>query len=127
MRMDFETANPGLSYDDRDRLIKYLAGILLDRIRRSDTLGRVDTHTFGLILPHIALVEGQRICERLWDTFVEETGEAAGKKAKVFLRVVELSTEVDKTEDDVLGRATMELLKAMESGDYRNVSLPDGR
>ncbi|NIQ88411.1 diguanylate cyclase, partial [Candidatus Bathyarchaeota archaeon] len=50
MRMDVESANPELSYDERDRMIKYLAGILAEHVRKSDTLGRVDTHMFGLVL-----------------------------------------------------------------------------
>jgi hypothetical protein len=127
MRVDFETTNPELSHDDRDRMIKYLAGVLAQRTRRSDTFGRVDTEMFGLILPHISVPEGQQICERLWDSFGEETGEAGASRVKVFLSLVELSTEGDQTETDFLGRANKELLSAMESGEYRTVSMPDGQ
>jgi len=125
MRMNFETTNPELGHDDRDRMIKYLAGVLAQRTRRSDTFGRVDTHMFGLILPHISVSEGQQICERLLDSFGEETGETGVSRVKVFLSLVELSTEGDETETDLFGRATKELLSIMESGEYRTVSIPD--
>jgi GGDEF domain-containing protein len=123
--MDFESSNPELSYDDRDRMIKYLAGILADHVRKSDTLGRVDTHMFGLVLPHISALEAQQICERLWHSFGEETEEAAANQVKVFLSL-ELSIEADETDTDFFGRATLELLRTMESGEYRTLSIPDG-
>jgi len=125
MRMDLESANPEISYDDRDRMIKYLAEVLSPRTRRSDTFGRVDTHMFGLILPHISVLEGQQICDRLLDSFGEETEEAAASQVKVFLSLVELSIEADETETDLLDRATVELLRTMESGEYRLLSIPD--
>ena len=126
MRIDLESANPELSYDDRDRMIKYLAGILADHIRKSDTLGRVDTHMFGLVIPHISAPEAQQICERLWHSFGEESEEEAANQVKVFLSLVELSIEADETDTDFFGRATLELLGAMESGEYRLLSIPDG-
>jgi diguanylate cyclase (GGDEF)-like protein len=126
MRMDLESANPEISYDDRDRMIKYLAEVLSPRTRRSDTFGRVDTHMFGLILPHISVLEGQQICDRLLDSFGEEAEEAAANQLKVFLSLVELSIEADETDTDFFGRATLELLRTMESGEYRTLSIPDG-
>jgi diguanylate cyclase (GGDEF)-like protein len=127
MEMDLVSANPELSYDDRDRMIKYLAEVLAPRTRRSDTFGRVDTHMFGLILPHISVLEGQQICDRLLDSFGEETGEAAASQAKVFLSLVEFSIEADETDTDFLDRATLDLLRAVESGEYRTLSIPDGQ
>jgi GGDEF domain-containing protein len=126
MRIDLESANPEISYDDRDRMIKYLAEVLSPRTRRSDTFGRVDTHMFGLILPHISVLEGQQICERLWHSFGEDTEEAAANQVKVFLSLVELSIETDETDSDFFGRATLELLRTMESGECRLLSIPDG-
>jgi hypothetical protein len=44
---------------------------------------------------------------------------------KVFLSLVELSIEADETDSDFFGRATLELLRIMESGEYRLLSIPD--
>jgi diguanylate cyclase (GGDEF)-like protein len=125
MRVDLESANPELSYDDRDRMIKYVAGILAEHVQKSDTLGRVDTHMFGLVLPHISAPEAQQICERLWHSFGGESEEAGANQVKVFLSLVELAIEDDETDTDFFGRATLELLKAMESGEYRTVPVPE--
>jgi diguanylate cyclase (GGDEF)-like protein len=127
MRMDLESANPELSYDDRDRMIKYLAGVLAEHVQKSDTLGRVDTHMFGLVLPHISAPEAQQICERLWHSFGEASEEASAKQVNVFLSLVELSTEADETDTDFFGRATLELVKSMESSEYRTVYIPDSK
>jgi diguanylate cyclase (GGDEF)-like protein len=124
MRMDLESTNPELSYDERDRTIKYLAGILAEHVRKSDTLGRVDTQMFGLVLPYISAPEAQQICERLWHSFEEGSQEGAPNQVKVFLSLVELSIEADETDSDFFGRATLELVKAMESGEHRVVSIP---
>ena len=72
MRMDFHTTNPALNHDDKDRMLKLLAGILPEGVRRSDTLGRVDTHMFGLIIPYASASEAQQISERLWGSMREE-------------------------------------------------------
>jgi diguanylate cyclase (GGDEF)-like protein len=125
MRMDLDAANPEINHDHRDRMIQYLAGILAEHVRKSDTLGRVDTHMFGLILPHTSALEAQQICERLLDSFGEASEEAAAKQVNVFLSLVELSTEADETDTDFFGRATLELMKAMESGEFRTVFVPD--
>ncbi|MCG6946735.1 MAG: MMPL family transporter [Deltaproteobacteria bacterium] len=125
MRMDLESANPELGYDDRDQMINYLAGVLAPRTRKSDTFGRVDIHMFGLVLPHTAAAEAQQICERLLDSFGEVSEEAAANQVKVFLSLVELAIEDDETDTDFFGRATLELLKAMDSGEYRTVSITD--
>jgi GGDEF domain-containing protein len=106
-------------------MIKYLAGIFTDHVRKSDTLGRVDTHMFGLVLPYLSAPEAQQICQRLWHFFGEETEEAAANQVKVFLSLVQLSIEADETDSDFFGRATLELLRTMESGEYRTVSIPD--
>ncbi len=45
---------------------------------------------------------------------------------KVFLSLVELSIEADETDSDFFGRATLELLEAMESEECRLLSIPDG-
>jgi GGDEF domain-containing protein len=80
---------------------------------------------FGLVLPHISAPEAQQICERLWHCFGWESEEAGANQVKVFLSLVELAIEDDETDTDFFGRATLELLKAMESGEYRTVSIPD--
>jgi diguanylate cyclase len=125
MQMDLESANPELSYDDRDRMIKYLAGMLAEHVQKSDTLGRVDTHMFGLVLPHISAPEAQQICQRLWHPLGEETEEAEANQVKVFLSLVELAVGTDETDTDFFGRATLELMEAMESGEYRTVLVPE--
>jgi GGDEF domain-containing protein len=125
MQMDLESANPELSYDDRDRMIKYLAGMLAEHVQKSDTLGRVDTHMFGLVLPHISAPEAQQICQRLWHSLGGESEEAGANQVKVFLSLVELAVGADEKDNDFFDRANVELQKAMDSGEYRLLSIPD--
>jgi diguanylate cyclase (GGDEF)-like protein len=125
MRMDLDTINPGLHHDDKDRLLKLLAGILSESVRRSDTLGRVDTHMFGLIIPHASASEAQQISERLWESLQGVAHQDAENSVRVALGLVELQAEADETETDLLGRATKELLKAMEAEEHLTFPVPD--
>jgi hypothetical protein len=125
MRMDFDSTNPGVNNDDKDRMLKLLAGILAEGVRRSDTLGRVDTHMFGLIIPHATASEAQKISERLWGSLREDSRQDGENSVRVALGLVEFQTEDDETEDDLLGRATKELLQAMEANEHLTFSVPD--
>jgi hypothetical protein len=125
MRLDFDTTNPGLNHDDKDRMLKILAEILAEGVRRSDTLGRVDTHMFGLIIPHASASEAQQISERLWGSLREDGPQDGENKVRVALGLVAFQAEADETEDELLGRATKELLKAMEAEEHLTFSVPD--
>ena len=124
MRMEFHTSYPELNHDDEDRLLKLLAGILSESVRRSDTLGRVDTHMFGLIIPHASVAEAQQISERLWGSLGEKASQVGENSVRVALGLVEFQVEADETETDFLGRATKELLKAMEDGQVSVFTIP---
>jgi diguanylate cyclase (GGDEF)-like protein len=125
MRMDFRTSNSELNHDDKDRLLKLLAAILSKSVRRSDTLGRVDTLMFGLIVPHASAPEAQQISERLWGSLQAEAHQDTEIRVRVATGLVEYQAEDDETETDFLGRATEELLKAMEADEHLTFSVPD--
>jgi hypothetical protein len=125
MRLDFHTSNPELNHDDKDQLLKLLAGILSESVRKSDTLGRVDTHMFGLIIPHASASEAQQISERLWGSLQGEAHQDTETRVRVATGLVEFQAEADEAEDDLLGRATKELLKAMEGEEHLTFAVPD--
>jgi hypothetical protein len=127
MRLDFHTTNPGLNHDDIDRMLKLLAEILSEGVRRSDTLGRVDTHMFGLIIPHTSASEAQQISERLWGSLREHGRQDGENSVRVALSLVEFQAEDDETETDLLGRATKELLQAMEGEEFLVFQIPDSQ
>jgi diguanylate cyclase len=127
MRMDFDSPNPGVDHDEKDRILKLLAELLSAGVRRSDTLGRVDTNMFGLLIPHASSSEAQQICDRLWGSLGAETHQDAEYKVRVTFGLVEFLAEGDETETDFLGRATKELLKAMEAGQVRVFPIPNSQ
>jgi diguanylate cyclase (GGDEF)-like protein len=127
MRMDLDTPNPGVDHDDKDRMLKLMAEILSAGVRRSDTLGRVDTHMFGLLIPHASASEAQQISDRLWVSLGAETHQDSGYKVRVTFGLVEFLAEGDETETDFLGRATKELLKAVEAGQVSVFTIPSSQ
>jgi diguanylate cyclase (GGDEF)-like protein len=125
MRMDFDAANQKLDHDDKDRMFKLLAGILSEGVRRSDTLGRVDTDMFGLIIPHASASEAQQISDRLWGSLGAETRQDAEYKVRVAFGLVEFQAEAEETETDFLDRAARELLEAVEADGHLTFTVPD--
>jgi diguanylate cyclase (GGDEF)-like protein len=125
MRMDFDTTNPDLDHDDKDRMLKFLAGILSEGVRRSDTLGRVDTHMFGLIIPHASASEAEQISERMWGSLQGEGQQNGENSVRVALGLVEFPAEADEAETDFFGRAIKELLKTMEADEYLTFPVPN--
>jgi len=125
MRMDFHTSKSELNHDDEDQMLKLLAGIFSQGVRRSDTLGRVDSHMFGLIIPHASASEAKQISERLWGSLQAEAHQDKEIRVRIATGLVEFQAEDDETETDLLGRATKELLKALEADEYLTFSVPD--
>ena len=125
MRMELDSTNQELDHDEKDRLLKLLAGILSGGVRRSDTLGRVDTHMFGLIIPHASASEAEQISERLWGSLGEEARQDGENSVRVAFGLVEFRAEADESETDFFGRANKELLKAMEAEQHLTFTVPD--
>jgi GGDEF domain-containing protein len=80
---------------------------------------------FGLIIPHASASEAQQISERLWGSLREEAHQDEENSVRVALGLVEFQAEADETETDFLGRATEELLKAMEDEQISVFPIPE--
>jgi GGDEF domain-containing protein len=78
---------------------------------------------FGLIIPHASASEAQQISERLWGSLREEAHQDGENSVRVALGLVEFQAE--ETETDFLGRATEELLKAMEDEQISVFPIPE--
>ena len=114
--INFEAVNPYSTYDANDRILSYLGGAFSAKIRRSDTLGRIDTQRFALLLPYTSVPAAEQICERLWHPLDREFFEAAGIRITVTLGLAGLGDKADETGDDLLVKATEALESAMEGG-----------
>jgi diguanylate cyclase (GGDEF)-like protein len=126
IRVALKVVGSELRYESRDEIVRRLAGALAKHIRKSDILGRVDTHMFGLILPHTSATESRQISERLLSLAEKEIVGDAESQVKVALGLVQFSRDGDETATDLLGRATEELSKAMESDQYHVLQISDG-
>jgi GGDEF domain-containing protein len=80
---------------------------------------------FGLIIPHASASEAQQISERLWGSLQREAHQDTETRVRVATGLVEFQAEADEAEDDLFGRATKELLRAMEGDEHLTFSLPD--
>jgi diguanylate cyclase (GGDEF)-like protein len=116
MGIDFETTTPQSGYDAKDQIVTYLGNILSTHVRKSDTLGRLDSQTFALLLPHTPALEAEQICERLWHPVERDLFETTGIRVSVSLGLANLSRQTGGTAMEFLGSAMDALENARESG-----------
>lgn len=65
----FKRVNDGFGHTAGDRVLKSLAHLLTQRLRRSDFVGRVGGEEFGLILPNTTAQDAVRVLDDLRERF----------------------------------------------------------
>lgn len=65
----FKRVNDGFSHAVGDRVLKGFAHLLLQRLRRSDSVGRIGGEEFALILPNTALADAVKVLEDVRERF----------------------------------------------------------
>jgi len=119
IEIGFEGVNPPPGYGGRDRIISDLAAAFFRQTRKGDTLGRLETQVFGLLLPHTSRPEARQICERIWHPLDKTPFKPGGVYVSLTLGLAGLSDEVDEPEGDLLARAGEALRRARETGQHR--------
>jgi diguanylate cyclase (GGDEF)-like protein len=66
-----------------DAVLRHLAAVLLDNLRRSDVVGRLGGEEFGVLLPHTTALQAARVGEKLRDA-VEHTPMRSGSEVIPF-------------------------------------------
>ncbi len=100
-----EKVNPQLGYDARDRTIKAIGQTLSDEIRGCDTLGRLDSQTFALLMPQTSFQNSQILCNRLKSILKEKHFKHDGTRINVGLGLVELKHEASEKYNELFFRA----------------------
>jgi diguanylate cyclase (GGDEF)-like protein len=76
----FKKVNDTYGHPIGDRVLKNLARLLVQSLRKSDIVGRYGGEEFAIILPDTSLEKGQQVMERLRQSFSELYHHAEGQE-----------------------------------------------
>ncbi len=116
---DFKSVNDTYGHSTGDRVLKSLAHLLTQRLRRMDSIGRYGGDEFGLILPNTTGADAQRILEEIRKAFAQVCHQADGEPFMVTLScgLAELGPSQDSNQ--LSERADRALYQAKASGKNR--------
>lgn len=126
----FKYINDTLGHAAGDRLLQLVADTLRDRLRSSDTFGRLGGDEFGVLLPSTTSSDAVVIADSLLASVRAATGWFNGQRVRTTASIglAETSAEQVGDADDVLAHADMAMYAAKDAGrDGYVIYDPDGR
>ncbi|MDX1647076.1 MAG: diguanylate cyclase, partial [Longimicrobiales bacterium] len=118
----FKGVNDRYGHPVGDRVIKSLARILTQRLRRSDVIGRYGGEEFLLVMPDTPVVQAAAVVDGLRATFATlRHGSGSGSFECSFSAGVVEARDGEETGSQVVARADEALYRAKEGGRNRVV------
>ncbi|MBX3652318.1 MAG: diguanylate cyclase [Burkholderiales bacterium] len=118
----FKRINDSCGHVAGDQVLRHLATVMRQELRRIDTLGRIGGEEFAIILPGAGLADAELFADRLRRKVAETVVTHEGHELPVTISIgVSAIHPADSSADDVLGRADRALYCAKEGGRNRVV------
>lgn len=116
----FKKVNDSYGHAAGDNVIRALANLLRQRLRRIDSLGRYGGEEFLVVLPDCPAEQAKRILDEIRQRFAELHFIAAGQQFSVTLSAgIACTDEAPASADDLLDRADRALYSAKHGGRNR--------
>jgi diguanylate cyclase (GGDEF)-like protein len=112
----FKRVNDSYGHAAGDNVIRALANLLRQRLRRVDSLGRYGGEEFLAVLPDCSPEQARRILDEIRQRFAELRFIAAGAEFSVTLSAGISCTAQDNSADELLEQADRALYAAKNSG-----------
>jgi diguanylate cyclase (GGDEF)-like protein len=121
----FKRVNDGWGHPMGDQVIKTLGQMLRQRLRRQDSVGRYGGEEFLAVLPECSAADAARLVDDIRQRFGAVTFTSEGRPFSVTLSAGIASSEMFRSEQDILAAADAALYKAKNSGRNRVVSMEE--
>lgn len=115
----FKRINDSWGHPMGDQVIKTLGQMLRQRLRRQDSVGRYGGEEFLAVLPECSAADARRLLDDIRQRFGEVTFTGGGRSFNVTLSAGIASSEMFRTEQDILAAADAALYQAKNSGRNR--------
>lgn len=116
----FKRINDRFGHLIGDGVLKHLAGIMLEGLRKMDSLGRIGGEEFAILLPGAGPLEARIFAERLRQQVVDQPYTENGRSYPVTISIGIAAIAVDDHDIDApLDRADKALYRAKENGRNR--------
>ena len=116
----FKKVNDSYGHAAGDNVIRALANLLRQRLRRIDSLGRYGGEEFLVVLPDCPAEQAKRILDEIRQRSAELHFIAAGQQFSVTLSAgIACTDEAPASADDLLDRADRALYSAKHGGRNR--------
>lgn len=112
----FKKINDTWGHPMGDQVIKTLGQMLRQRLRRQDSVGRYGGEEFLAVLPECSASDARRLLDDIRLRFAEVAFNCRGSPFNVSLSAGVASSEMFRTEQDILAAADVALYKAKNSG-----------
>lgn len=118
----FRRINDSLGHEAGDRLLGRVADALVDRLRVTDTIARLEADRFAVLLPLTDAEAAGRVAEEIVErvgAVCAEHGEVAGVEVTCSVGIARLEEHAGSSTDEVLAAAALAVVKAKRSGGDR--------
>jgi len=115
----FKKINDTYGHLAGDFVLKEIAKIVKNLIRKSDICGRFGGEEFVILLPNTKLSGAMKLAERIRETIQNHTFDFNGKKINVTVSIGITSVGVNDSYESLISRADEALYEAKEKGRNR--------
>ena len=119
---NLKLVNDTLGHKAGDALIKSVAGVLADGVRRSDVVARIGGDEFAVLMPHTGLARARSTAERLRTAALELDLVVSGHKIQTTLSVGIAPIGDGLSAEDSMVAADMAMYEAKRNGRNRVVT-----
>ena len=113
---DFKTINDGLGHKYGDRVLKGIAQIGAETLRKDDKFGRFGGEEFIALLPETHLNHAKDVAQRIVETIDKHHWDIKGANISVSIGVASLQNENFATLEDMIKQADVLMYKAKRLG-----------
>ncbi len=112
----FKKVNDSHGHAAGDNVIRALANLMRQRLRRIDSLGRYGGEEFVAVLPNCSATQAKRVIDEIRERFAELIFNADGQRFNVTLSAGVAETAEDVRSNDLLEQADRALYSAKHNG-----------
>ena len=121
----FEAVNETYGHEAGDRLLRYLASLLVFELRTSDLIGRLNGEEIAIIFPEANLEQADLACKRLLSKIEQATVDVGNSNIPFTVSIGVTAPHSDTFESAAIIGAADELMQTAKASGKNNIQVED--